>query len=120
MIGVSLQGITLEQALQEATSRHPLLSVSQSRIESTTGKLHQAGLRPNPLFVYQTEDFRTWQSPGHRFWQDADHFFYLQQTFETASKRTRRVDVATANQRRAEIELKMQKQMIAAKVRAAF
>jgi outer membrane protein, heavy metal efflux system len=119
-IGLSLQAITLEQALQEATSRHPLLSVSQSRIESTTGKLQQAGLRPNPLFVYQTEDFRTWQSPGHRFWQDADHFFYLQQTFETASKRARRVDVATANQRRAEIELTLQKQMIAAKVRAAF
>lgn len=99
MIGVSLQANTLEQSLQEATLRHILLSVSQSRIESTTGKLHQAGLRPNPLFVYQTKDFRTWQSPRHRFWQDADHFFYLQQTFETASKRARRVDVAIANQR---------------------
>jgi len=120
VLGVSLQAITIEQALQEAISQHPLLAVSQSRIESTTGKLQQAGLRPNPLFVYQTEDFRTWQSPGHRFWQDADHFFYLQQTFETAAKRARRVDVAAANQRRAEIELRLQKQMIAAKVRAAF
>lgn len=120
VLGVSLQAITIEQALQEAISQHPLLAVSQSRIESTTGKLQQAGLRPNPLFVYQTEDFRSWQSPGHRFWQDADHFFYLQQTFETAAKRARRVDVAAANQRRAEIELRLQKQMIAAKVRAAF
>jgi cobalt-zinc-cadmium efflux system outer membrane protein len=120
VIGFSLHAITLEQALQEALSQHPLLAVSQSRIESTTGKLQQAGLRPNPLFVYQTEDFRSWQSPGHRFWQDADHFFYLQQTFETASKRARRIDLATANQRRAEIELTLQKQIIASKVRAAF
>ena len=120
VFGLSLHAITLEQALQEALSQHPLLAVSQSRIDSTTGKLQQAALRPNPLFIYQTEDFRTWQSPGHRFWQDSDHFFYLQQTFETASKRARRVDVATANQRRSEIELILQKQMIAAKVRAAF
>jgi len=112
--------ITLDQALREAVSSHPLLAISANRIESTEGKRIQAGLRPNPLFVYQTEDFRTWQSPGHRFWQDADHFFYLQQTFETASKRARRLDVALANQRRAEIEVTLQKQMIAAKVRAAF
>ncbi|MCX6611263.1 MAG: TolC family protein [Acidobacteria bacterium] len=112
--------ITLEEALREATTSHPLLAINANRIESAEGKRIQAGLRPNPLFVYQTEDFRTWQSPGHRFWQDADHFFYLQQTFETAAKRARRLDVALANQRRAEIELTLQKQMIAAKVRAAF
>ncbi len=116
----SAVAITLEEALREALSAHPSLAISANRIESSAGKLQQAALRPNPLFIYQTEDFRTWQSPGHRFWQDSDHFFYLQQTFETASKRARRVDVATANQRRAEIELTLQKQMIAAKVRAAF
>jgi outer membrane protein, heavy metal efflux system len=115
-----LCAITLEEALREALTSHPLLAVNVNRIESAAGKLNQAGLRPNPLFVYQTEDFRTWQSPGHRFWQDADHFFYLQQTFETASKRARRIDLAIANQRRAEIELTLQKQIIASKVRAAF
>ena len=114
------RSITLDQALREAVTSHPVLAINANRIESAEGKRIQAGLRPNPLFVYQTEDFRTWSSPGHRFWQDADHFFYLQQTFETASKRARRLDVALANQRRAEIELTLQKQMIAAKVRAAF
>lgn len=120
VLAFSLRAITLEQAVQEALQKHPLLAVSQSRIESSTGKLQQARLRPNPLFVYQTEDFRTWQSPGHRFWQDADHFFYLQQTFETASKRARRVDVAQANEKRTAIELTLQKQTIAARVRAAY
>ncbi len=84
------------------------------------GKLQQAGVRPNPLLIYQSEDFRTWGTPGHRFWQDADHFFYLQQTFETASKRARRQDLALANQHRAETELTLQKQVIATKVRAAY
>lgn len=116
----AVRALTLEEALREALQSHPLLAVNANRIESMAGKLTQAGLRPNPLFVYQSEDFRTWQSPGHRFWQDADHFFYLQQTFETAAKRARRVDVAEANRRRSEIELTLQKQMIASKVRAAF
>ena len=120
VLASALPAITLEQALQEALQNHPLLAVSQSRIESNTGKLQQAGLRPNPLFLYQSEDFRTWQSPAHRFWQDADHFFYLQQTFETASKRTRRIDLAQANQRRSTIELTLQKQTIAARVRSAY
>ena len=116
----SAQSITLNDALREALTKHPLLASAANRIESAAGKSQQAGLRPNPLLIYQSEDFRTWQSPGHRFFQDADHFFYLQQTFETASKRARRVDVATANERRAEIEVMLLKQVIAAKVRAAY
>lgn len=114
------QTLTLEQALREALAQHPLLDVSSARITSFEGKTQQAALRPNPLFVYQTEDFRVWDQPRHRFWQDADHFLYLQQTFETASKRARRTDVAMAQQRRAEIELLQQKQSIAARVRSAF
>jgi cobalt-zinc-cadmium efflux system outer membrane protein len=116
----SLPALTLAEALSEALANHPLLAVQGNRIESAAGKRQQAGLRPNPLFVYQTEDFRVWQSPGHRFWQDADHFLYLQQTFETAAKRARRVELAQANEKRAEIELLQQKQVIAARVRAAF
>lgn len=115
-----LHALTLEQALAEALGSHPLLAVSANRIESAAGKLSQAGLRPNPLLVYQTEDFRSWQNPGHRFWQDADHFLYLQQTFETASKRARRMDLANAQRERANIELLLQKQIIAARVRAAY
>ncbi len=115
-----LEALTLQEALTEALANHPLLAVQANRVESAAGRRLQAGLRPNPLFVYQTEDFRAWQSPGHRFWQDADHFLYLQQTFETAAKRARRVDVALANEKRAEIELLQQKQTIAARVRAAF
>lgn len=116
----SLPALTLVEALTEALANHPLLAVQGNRIESAAGKRQQAALRPNPLFVYQTEDFRAWQSPGHRFWQDADHFLYLQQTFETAAKRARRVELAQANEKRAEIELLQQKQVIAARVRAAF
>lgn len=112
--------LTLEEILREASTRHPLLAVAEARIQAAAGKTIQANLRPNPLFVYQTEDFRFWQSPGHRFWQDADHFFYLQQTFETASKRARRVDVALANEERAKIEVLLQRQFVLARVRAAY
>lgn len=112
--------LSLEAALAEALTQHPLLAVASARVVSLEGKRQQAGLRPNPLLVYQTEDFRAWSNPGHRFWQDADHFFYLQQTFETAAKRARRTELALAQQRRGEIELLQQKQSIAARVRAAY
>lgn len=114
------QGLTERAAIDEALAAHPQLAVLAQRLEAAEGQIKQAGFRPNPLFVYQSEDFRTWQSPGHRFWQDADHFFYLQQTFQTASKRARGVDVAAQNKRRAEIERELARLQIATRVRSAY
>lgn len=112
--------LSLSAALQEALSGHPLLDIARAKIDSAEGQVRQSGVRPNPLFVYQSEDFRVWQSPGHRFWQDADHFFYLQQTFETASKRARRLDVGRVAKDRAGLEREMTAWQIAARVRMAY
>ena len=114
------QGLTERAAIDEALAAHPQLAVLAQRLDAADGQIKQSGLRPNPLFVYQSEDFRTWQSPGHRFWQDSDHFFYLQQTFQTASKRARQIDVAAQNKRRAEIERDLARLQIATRVRAAY
>lgn len=117
---MAAQTLSLRAAIDEALAQHPSLAVSSARIDSAAGQITQAGLKPNPLFVYQTEDFRTWERPGHRFWQDADHFFYLQQTFLTASKRARSIDVATQNKRRSEIERELLKLQVATRVRSAY
>lgn len=117
---MAAQTLSLRAAIDEALAQHPSLAVSSARIDSASGQITQAGLKPNPLFVYQTEDFRTWERPGHRFWQDADHFFYLQQTFLTASKRARSIDVATQTKRRVEIERDLLKLQVATRVRSAY
>lgn len=112
--------LSLSAALQEARNSHPLLEIASAKIDSAEGQIRQSGMRPNPLFVYQSEDFRVWESPGHRFWQDSDHFFYLQQTFETASKRARRQDVSRVAKDRAGLEREMTAWQIAARVRTAY
>jgi cobalt-zinc-cadmium efflux system outer membrane protein len=54
------------------------------------------------------------------YWRDADNFAYLQQTFETAGKRDRRVDLAAANVRRAELERELLERQIATRVKQAY
>lgn len=114
------ESLTLSAALREALATHPRLEISSARIDSAEGQIRQSATRPNPLFVYQSEDLRAWQSPAYRYWQDSDHFFYLQQTFETASKRARRQDVARTVKDRTELEREMTAWQIAAQVRTAY
>ena len=114
------ESLTLSAALREALASHPKLEISSARIDSAEGQLRQSAVRPNPLFVYQSENLRAWQSPAYRYWQDSDHFFYLQQTLETASKRARRQDVARMVKDRTELEREMTAWQIAAQVRVAY
>ena len=114
------ESLTLSAALREALASHPRLEISSARIDSAEGQLRQSAVRPNPVFVYQSENLRAWQSPAYRYWQDSDHFFYLQQALETASKRARRQDVARLVRDRTELEREMTAWQIAAQVRTAY
>ena len=114
------ESLSLSAALREALASHPRLEISSARIDSAEGQLRQSATRPNPVFVYQSENLRAWQSPAYRYWQDSDHFFYLQQALETASKRARRQDVARLVRDRAALEREMTAWQIAAQVRTAY
>ena len=114
------ESLTLSAALREALASHPRLEISSAKIDSAEGLLRQSATRPNPVFVYQSENLRAWQSPAYRYWQDSDHFFYLQQALETASKRARRQDVARLVRDRAALEREMTAWQIAAQVRTAY
>ena len=61
--------LSLSNALREALDSHPSLEIAGARVAVAEGQVRQSGVRPNPLFIYQSEDFRAWQSPAHRFWQ---------------------------------------------------
>lgn len=118
--GAQAESLSLAAALREALATHPLLDVVSAGIDAAEGQIRQSATRPNPLFIYQSENLRAWQSPAYRYWQDSDHFFYLQQTFETASKRARRQDVARTVRDRIQLEREMTAWQIAARVRAAY
>jgi len=108
----------LEEAVATAIRQHPVLQASEQRIRGAEGFRRQAGLFLNPRLVLQTENTRPY---GPFVWlRDTDNFAYLQQTFETGGKRERRVDFASAGQRRAELERELIERQIANRVKQAY
>jgi cobalt-zinc-cadmium efflux system outer membrane protein len=112
--------LSLDQALAEALSKHPAIAAAAARIDSARGLARQAGLAPNPKLILQHENARPYGGTSQIFWRDTDSFAYLQQTFETAGRRTRRVAAARAGIARAEAYRELERQQIAARVRSAY
>jgi cobalt-zinc-cadmium efflux system outer membrane protein len=120
-LGLSAQeSITLLDAVREALAKHPLLTAADGRVSTAQGLLEQAALKPNPRLSLQLENLRGgWQLP-YRPLTDNDHFIFLTQTMETARKRERRTDQATANRELAATARDILAQQIAAHVREAY
>lgn len=112
--------LTLRDAVTTAIKDHPLLQAGTERIGAAEGLRRQAGFMPNPRLILQSENARPYGNPAFVYWRDADNFAYLQQTFETAGKRDRRVDLAGAHVRRAELERELLERQIAGRVKQAY
>lgn len=112
--------LTLEEAAAKAVESHPLLAEGQRRIEAAQGQQRQAGLRYNPKLVLQAENIRVPGSTPFVYGRETDNFAYLQQTFETAGKRGRRVELASQGLRGAELELSVLRRQVARSVVLAY
>ncbi len=112
--------LSLKEAVREALAAHPLLAASAARVAASEGLRTQAGLRPNPKFILQTENLRAWGAPSFSFSHEADAFAYVSQLVETAGKRARRVEAASANLVRAGLERELLARQIAARVKLAY
>lgn len=113
--------LSLRQAVERALATHPLLNVAANRIEMAEGLKTQAGLGLNPRLVLQHENARPGtQAHPYVVFQESDQFAYLQQTFEIAGKRPKRVALADSNLQRIELERGLQRQTIVARVAAAY
>lgn len=113
--------LSLSDAVTRALNRHPLLEAARQRVEAARGERRQAGLYPNPEFVFQTENIRR-GSPGapFSFWNQSETFAYLQQTFLTAGKRARRLGVTEKGVRAAELEFEVLRRRVALEVKRAY
>ena len=91
-----------EEAVALALAQNGGLEASQARIAVAEGLRLQAGLKPNPRLIFQTENLRAAGTPSFRLSQDPDQFAYLSQVVEARGKRQSRIDLAqqtvTANQ----------------------
>ena len=94
--------LDLGQAVEIALSRHGGLDAARAAIEARAGSTRQAGLLPNPVFSLQTENWRFYGTPGFSASRNLDVFAWVGLPIETAGKRTRRVELAEADERIAE------------------
>src|SRR5260370_42084480 len=84
--------LSAHDAVTYALSHRPELNSARDRLEESEQLRNQASLKPNPRLILQSEDLRP-ASP-FVFGRNAESYAYLNQDFETAGKRSKRVELA--------------------------
>jgi cobalt-zinc-cadmium efflux system outer membrane protein len=112
--------LTLSDAIREALDHHPALAAAAHRISASEGLLRQAGQRPNPRATVQIENLRAWGQPGFSYPTDTDNFAYVSQSFETAGKRAKRIELARTGVRVATLDRQVTAREIASQVANAY
>ncbi len=110
--------LTLHDAIA-AAEKSPQAHTGQDQVDAAHGLVRQAGLRPNPRIYLSSEDIRPGAS-DFSFPNNTEDYGYLGQLFELDGKRGRRLDLARANERRAESQRLLLEQQIAGRVAAAY
>ncbi len=117
--GWAQETLTPDAAVQQALAAHPLLEAGARQIAAAQGERRQAGLAPNPTFTFQEENMRPIPK-GSTYWSFTDTFAYVHQPIEMGGKRRQRVEVASAEVQRAELQLELLRKQIAGNVRSAY
>ena len=112
--------LSLADAVSQALAGNPRLAVVAAQVKVAKGLREQAGLAPNPRFIFQGENTRLWESPPFSYGRDTATYAFMAQTVETAGKRERRVELATENIRSAELEMRLEQRQIASRVSTTY
>ncbi len=116
----ALPTLSLDEAVARALATHPALAVQSQRIQTAAGLAQQAGLRPNPRLILQSENWSFSGAPQQGVGTFVDQFLYGSQVLETGGKRQRRVDLSVSNQRASELDRDVVARQIAGRVKAAY
>lgn len=106
-IAVQAQTLTLDTALDSAFANNPELAAARWEIDIAEGGRQQAGLIPNPVVSWDSEDTRR---------DSRTTTITLSQTLELGGKRGARVDVATRAQDAAALTLEQRRNGLRADV----
>jgi cobalt-zinc-cadmium efflux system outer membrane protein len=112
--------LSLADAVSQALAGNPRLAVVAAQVKVAKGLREQAGLAPNPRFIFQGENTRLWESPPFSYGRETATYAFMAQTVETAGKRERRVELATENIRSAELEMRLEQRQIASRVSTTY
>jgi cobalt-zinc-cadmium efflux system outer membrane protein len=112
--------LTPELAVALALEKNASLAIASARVVAAEGLRTQAGLKPNPRLILQSENARLAGASPFRYSQDTDNFGYLAQVFEAGGKRQSRIEVASQNVRSNELLLESQRARLAGRVLTAY
>lgn len=96
--------LTLVQAWELARQHRSVEAIGDAAVSREAGYVRQGGVRPNPTFSFQTEN---WRFSGRQDFSpsaDVDWFAYWTLPWEWSKKRQSRVAVAEQRRRRVELE----------------
>lgn len=103
--------LTLSEAIKTAFSENPDIQAARAEIGIAEGERKQAGLIPNPVLSWESEDTRR---------ATRTETVTLSQTLEIGGKRAARVETATFGQSAADLELVRRADALRADVTAAW
>jgi outer membrane protein TolC len=112
--------LTPEQAVALALQKNTTLTAASARVAAAEGLRVQAGLKPNPRLIIQTENTRITGTVPFRYGQDTDNFGYVSQVLESGGKRQGRLDLAGENVHASELSAAAQRTQLAGRVLTAY
>lgn len=96
--------LSMSHALDIAVKNHPTLRASAAGVKASEGSVKQAGLLPNPLFTFQSENWRWGNNPPFEAGQDLDLYAYFSQPIELFGKRKYRMETSRLDLNLAKLE----------------
>jgi cobalt-zinc-cadmium efflux system outer membrane protein len=114
------KALTPEDAVALALERNANLTAASARVVAAEGLRVQAGLKPNPRLILQSENARIAGSLPFAYAQDTDNFGYVSQVLEAGGKRQSRIDLASQNVQASNLTLGAQRTQVAARVLTAY
>lgn len=110
--------ITLDQALEEAEARSPLVTAAAAEVAAARGRLRQAGLRPNPDVSVEVENFAG--SGPYSGFDGTETTVSINQRLDLGGRRSARVSLAQVQLELGELRLAIARADLAKSVRTAF
>ena len=109
--------LTAQDAVSYALAHRPELRAANNRVTASERLRSQAGLIPNPRFLFRKEDLRTQTSP---FGENSQTYWEGEQLLETSGKRGGRIAVAQQGTEESRLQADLARRQIVLNVRESY
>jgi outer membrane protein, heavy metal efflux system len=109
--------LSAQDAVSYALAHRPELRAANDRVTASERLRSQAGLIPNPRFLFRKEDLRTQTSP---FGENSQTYWEGEQRLETSGKRGGRIAVAQQGTEESRLQADLARRQIMLNVRESY